>query len=140
MIGEGDVVQVMLVVVGVESAPAAVAALQAEDPFATALDRLAELGGRRRVEPRPGAVHRHDDDGGVVEVGVMRIGVLERPAARPHVGPLRGPVAGDVEDLLRLQPGKRLSTRRCSASSLPTSSSAWLASAVSQIGDRQGWQ
>ena len=31
------------------------------------------------------AIHRHHHHGGVVEIGIMRIGILERPAARPHV-------------------------------------------------------
>ena len=39
------------------------------------------------------AVHRHHDDGGVVEIGIMRIGVLERPAAGTHVRALVRPVA-----------------------------------------------
>ena len=38
----------------------------------------------------------------------MRVGVLERPAARPDVGALRGPVASDIEHLLRLQPSEAL--------------------------------
>ena len=37
----------------------------------------------------------------------MRIGVLERPAARPHIGTLDGPVALDVEHLERLEPVER---------------------------------
>ncbi len=42
----------------------------------------------------------------------MRIGVLERPSARPHVGPPRHPVALDLEDLLRHQPIETLAGLR----------------------------
>ena len=41
MIGEGNVVEIVVVVVGVEGAPAAVAALHAGDPFGGARDRHA---------------------------------------------------------------------------------------------------
>ena len=41
----------------------------------------------------------------------MRIGVLERPAARPHIRALDGPVALDVEDLERREPIERRAHR-----------------------------
>ena len=34
----------------------------------------------------------------------MRIGILKRPAARPHIGPLRDTVAAHVQDLFRYEP------------------------------------
>ena len=43
-------------------------------------------------------------DRGVVDVGIMRIGVLERPAARPQIGAARDPVAAHIEHLQRHQP------------------------------------
>ena len=84
VIGERDVVQIFTVVVGIEGAEAAIRALQPLDPFARARDRVAMV--RCAVRPPArGAVHRHRDDGGVVEIGIMRIGILKRPAARPHM-------------------------------------------------------
>ena len=58
------------------------------------------------------AIHRHHDHGGVVDVGIMRVGVLERPAAGPHVRPPRHPVALDVEHLQRHQPIEALARLR----------------------------
>ena len=86
------------------------------------------------------AVHRHRHDGGVVEIGIMRVGVLEGPAARPDVGTPSGPVALHVEDLERLQPVERRAAPALRPRRPPASISAWAASAVSQTGDRQGWQ
>ena len=57
------------------------------------------------------AVHRHRHHRGVVGVGIMRIGVLERPAARPNVRTLNGPVALDVKDLERREPIERRTHR-----------------------------
>ena len=47
MVGEGNIVQILTVIVGVESAKAAVGALQAEDPFLRARNRLAVKGSWR---------------------------------------------------------------------------------------------
>ena len=87
----------------------------------------------------PRAIHRHDDDGGVVEIGIMRVAVLERPAAGTHVGPPLAPVAFHVQHLQRLQPAQP-AQRGGVMLALRTSSSAWAASAVSQTGETQGWQ
>ena len=54
-----------------------------------------------------GAVHRHRHHRGVVGVGIMRIGVLERPAPGPNIRTSDRPVALDVEDLERRQPVER---------------------------------
>ena len=43
MVGERDVIEIIVGVVGVEGGPAAVPALQALDPFARPLDRLRVL-------------------------------------------------------------------------------------------------
>ena len=75
------------------------------------------------------------DHGGVVHVRVVRVGVLERPAAGPQSGPAHRPVADHVEDLPLAQPGAG-----GVGVATPASASAWPASPVSQIGDRQGWQ
>ena len=57
------------------------------------------------------AIHRQRHHRGVVDVGIMRIGVLERPAAGAHIRPPRDPVAADVEHLLRLEPLQPLGDR-----------------------------
>ena len=92
-----------------------------------------------RPESFCSAIHRHGDDGGVVDIGIMRIGVLERPAAGAQIGPPRDPIAAHVEHLLRHQPVEAAFDAP-TARSPPTSSSAWPASPVSQIGETQGWQ
>src|SRR2546421_11546618 len=68
-----------------------------------ARDRLAKL---RPALLSLHAVHRHGDHGGVVDIGVMRIVVLERPAARAHAGPCRCPIADEGENLPGLEPGE----------------------------------
>ena len=136
MVGERDVVEIIFEVVDVERGPAAIAALHALDPLAAARDRgivFVAAG----LPPR--AIHRHDHDGGVVEIGIMGIVVLERPAARPHVGAFHGPVALEVQHLPRLQPVERL-LGFGSDSAPPASISAWQVSAVSHTGETQGWQ
>ena len=86
------------------------------------------------------AVERQRDGGGVVEIGVMRVGVLEGPAAGPQPGPRRRPVADRIEHLPLFQPVERAPDRRRQRRSSPTSISACAASAVSHTGDTQGWQ
>ena len=88
VVGEGDVVQVEAVVVGVERGPAPVSVLHAEEPAEPPL-----LGRPRRVAAEP--VHlleRHHDHRRVVEVRVEVVAVLERPAPGLHVRPLHLPV------------------------------------------------
>ena len=98
VVGEGDVVQVELGVFRFECAPAAVAALHADDPGSGALDGV-------RVGGVAVAVQQHADDGGVVHVGVVGVVVLERPAAGLDIGAADSPVAFQVEDLAFGQPG-----------------------------------
>ena len=78
MVGERDIVEVVELVVGIECAPGAVLALHADDPLARAFERDAKILTTRRFLH---AIHGHGDDGGIVDVGIMRIGILERPAA-----------------------------------------------------------
>ena len=80
MIGEGNVVQHIMGVVGVERAPAAVRALHPDHPFGGARDAVAVF---FRIRP----VQRHRHDRGVVDVGVVVVAVLERPAAGANAGP-----------------------------------------------------
>ena len=103
MIGEGNVVEIVVLVVGIERAPSAVLALHPHDPFPGPGDRAAEVGlGIRALH----AIHRHHHDRGIIDVRVVRIGVLKRPAAGTDIGPPRDPIAFDVEDLPGHQPFK----------------------------------
>ncbi len=101
MVGERDVVEVIIFVVGVEGAPGTILALHPQNPFAGARQRSIEV-------PPPGQIlqpiHRHGDDGGVIDVRIVRIGVLKGPAAGTKIGPSRDPVAAHVEDLFRGEP------------------------------------
>src|SRR5262245_65120547 len=101
MISERNVVEIVVNIIDIESGPATIGTLQALHPLDRARDRL--------VVTVAGAcpacaVHRHDNDGCVVEVGIMWIGVLERPAARSNIRAACRPVSDDIEYLLRHQP------------------------------------
>ena len=120
-------------VVGVERAPAAVAR-----PASPRSSRRARaIAARRRARSRRlDAQQREHDLGGVVDVGVVVVGELERPAAGRSAGPPHRPVAAHVYLLVeqplggaQRSPGRRATT--------PASASAITASAVSQTGD---WQ
>ena len=96
MVREWNVVQIVVAVVSVESAPGAVAALQAVDPLPPAADCVFEfLLTARACRP----IHRHNHDGRIVEIGIVRIGILKGPAARTHIWTLLDPIAFYVEDL-----------------------------------------
>ena len=136
MIGERNIVEVVVAVVGVERAPATVPRLQPDGPFGAARDRL--------VVPRPdaatSAVERADDGGGVVKVRVVRVVVLERPAAGAQIGGIVGPVAADGPAPAAGSASRARASAAASASGDRTSSMACAASAVSHTGDRHGWQ
>ena len=100
MIGERQIVEILLVVVGVERAPAAAPALHPLDPFAATSDRFDIA----RAIVAGGTVHRHHHDRGVVGVGIEIVGILKRPAAGPEPRALVGPIADDIEHLARAQP------------------------------------
>jgi hypothetical protein len=99
VIGERDVVQVEAVVVRVERRPAAVLVLHPEEPAHAALLGEPHAIGVEAAD----LLERHEDHGGVVEVRIEVVAVLEGPAARLHVRPLYAPVAGG-EDLLAEHP------------------------------------
>jgi hypothetical protein len=101
VIGEGNIVEILVVVVGVVGAPAAIAALHAENPFAATRNRIPILPAIRKPV---GTIHRHGHHRGIVDVRIIGIGIFERPSARPHVRPAFGPVALKVEDLEGLKP------------------------------------
>ena len=99
VVGEGNVVEGVVLVLGVEGAPAAVLVLHGDDPRGCSLDRLA-------VRLGIGPVERHGDDRRVVHVGVVVVAILEGPASRRGIRPHRGPVARDIENLEVGKPGQ----------------------------------
>ncbi len=98
VVGERDVVEVKMSVVGVERAPAAIPALHPDHPGAGTLDRV-------RVGRIAIAVQQHPDHGGVVHIRVMIVVVLKSPAPRRRIRPRRRPVADRVGDLPLAKPG-----------------------------------
>ena len=101
MIGKRDIVEIIVFVIRIERAPSAVFALHPQNPFACHGNRRTEVA--LRVQALR-AIHRHHHHRRVVDIGIVRIGVLEGPAAGPDIGPPRDPIAFDIEDLLRRQP------------------------------------
>src|SRR5205814_8337199 len=87
-----------------EGAPAAIAALQAENPLASAMDRFAEvrLAAHQTATGKP--IHRHHHRRCIVEIRIMWIRVLKRPPARTHVRRLLCPTADRSEYLPFLEP------------------------------------
>src|SRR5258708_25496155 len=102
MVCKGNVVEVVLAVVRVEGSPTAVGTLKALNPLAPSFDGLDIVASDRRIFVR--AVEGHDDDGRVVEVGIVCVVVLECPPARPNAAPFFFPVSLDVEYLATLKP------------------------------------
>ena len=101
MIGEGNIVEIVVNVVDVERRPTAVAALQTFDPFDGTFNSLvvAVAGSRPAC-----AIHCHNDHRGIIEIRIVRVGILKCPTARPHVRAPGGPVSGNIENLARQQP------------------------------------
>src|SRR2546429_132242 len=104
VVGEGNVVEVEPLVVGIEGRPAAVLALHAEKPAEPALLRQPRGVG---VEPAD-LLERHQHHPGVVEVRVEVVAVLERPAARLQGWSLHLPITRN-EDLTVDEPLRRAS-------------------------------
>ena len=106
MIGERNVVEVIIFVLGIERAPSPIGTLHSQNPCARRLNRLTEI----PVVPvhALGAVHCHHHDRRVVNVGIMGIRVLERPAAGIEMRSSRAPIALDVQNLSGGEPGKTL--------------------------------
>jgi hypothetical protein len=85
--------------VGVKSCPAAVRALQVDDPLEPSLNRGLEALDERRVE----AVEREEHGRRVVDVGVELVLELEVPAADRDAGDADLPISG-LPHLFRHEP------------------------------------
>ena len=101
MIGERNVVQVIMCVIRVERAPAAIFRLHADNPVGGEAQRIL-------IGQWVGPVERHGNNGGIVDVGVEIVAVLEGPAARCDIFCPTGPVAPDIGDLGVAEPGRGL--------------------------------
>ena len=101
MIGKRNIVEIIINIVDVEGGPATIAALQAFHPFSAAFDRQIIAVTRAAT---PGTVHRHDGNCGIIEIGIVGIGILKRPATGPHMRPSCRPIADNVEDLAWQEP------------------------------------
>ena len=107
VIGEGNVVQKLPVVVGVESRPSAIARLHGQQP----VDRPLVAGLLRRGIGGRRLAQRQHHHGGVVDIRVVLVAVKKAPSGRLGVGPLYGPIAL-APDLFRQQPIGRPADRR----------------------------
>ena len=131
MVGERNVVQIDAVVVGVERRPAAVLVLHPQEPAEPALLGQPRAIGIHTLDPLQG----HEDHGGVVEVRVVGIVVLERPAAGCTCGrftcqsPGISDLLGSIQSAARCRRGDRAADR---------SIRALTASEVSHTGEGQG--
>ncbi len=99
MIGERNVIEEALVVVAIEGSPAAVAILHAEQP----LDAAANGGFHALGIGKLYALESHQDERGVVHVGIKVVAEFEDPTAGSGVFVFDLPVAG-AENLLRQNP------------------------------------
>ena len=97
MVSKRYMIQVIVIVVRVKGAPTAVLALHAEDPFGGALDVLTKLFPVHTVQ-------RDGDNGGIIDVGIIIIGIFERPTTRTKTSPALNPIPFHIEDLLFRQP------------------------------------
>ena len=104
VIGKGNVVEVVIDVVGVEGAPAAILTLQSHGPLGAARHGLVIAIARAELAPR--AIHGHDDDRRIVQIRIMGVAILEGPTAGTHLGAPLGPIALHLQLLQRLQPGE----------------------------------
>ena len=104
MVCEGDVVEVVIGVVGVEGAPAAIGALQPLHPFAASIDRLVILA--PPAWKALGPIHGHDHHSGVIQIRIMVVAILKRPAAGTHLRPPLRPIPLRFENLQGPQPGQ----------------------------------
>src|SRR5450432_2282439 len=99
VIGERNVAQESAVVVAIESAPAAIAILHAEEP----LQAAANCGFHARGIGEFHALEGHEDESGVVDVGIKIVAEFKGPAAGFGVFVFYLPVAG-TENLLGENP------------------------------------
>ena len=82
-------------------------------------------------------LQRHQHHGRIVGIGIKVVGIFEAPSARLRLDGF-GPIA-DAPDLSGHQPGDRLCMAGLSPSDAAGRQGARTVSAVSQMGDLQGW-
>ena len=105
VIGKGDHVEVVAGVVGIESSETAVLALHSHQPIQRATHALGITIRLARLMHGPG------DHGGIIEIRVVAVRKLKRPAAAGQCRAIHPPVPGFVQQLPRLQPVERPNRR-----------------------------
>ncbi len=95
VVGKGNVVEELKIVLVVEGSPAAVCILHTDEPGKSTANRSAQAIWIGVFD----AAQRHQDECRVIHVGVEVIAKLERPAARFGLAILHLPIAGS-EDLI----------------------------------------
>ena len=73
MIGKGDIIEIIMGIIGVKGGKSAVFRAHAPDPLGRRLNRLA-------IALWIGETHRPPDHRGIIQIGIIGIGVLEGPA------------------------------------------------------------
>src|SRR6516164_7457161 len=108
VVGEWDMIEVIVRIVGVKRAPPAVSALHSDHPLCRPVNRAT-------VSRRPEAVESESYCRRIVQIGVIGVLKLESPATgtQPRAG--RCPVADHLEDLLTLEPIECRAQRRFEA-------------------------
>jgi len=101
VIGEWNLVEVIAGVVVVEGSKSAIARLHADQPVS------GDLHGASVARPRRRLIHRPSHHGGVVEVWIVRVGILKRPSAASQAGVGIAPVARLIGNLPLGQPVQR---------------------------------
>src|SRR6478752_5009896 len=76
-------------------------ALHAFRPLDTTIHRAVEAGACSQAA---GPVHGHDHDCRVIEIWIVRIGILARPSAGPNVRAPDSPISCNIDHLPRHQP------------------------------------
>ena len=99
VVSEGNVIQKLQIVFVIKRAPSAVGVLHADEPCQPAAHGIAQAIRVRIVDAAQG----HQNEGGVVNVGVKIIAELKCPAARLRILILNLPVAGS-QDLVGNHP------------------------------------
>ena len=108
VIGERDVVQIVVRVVGIKRSPAAISALHPDDPLGRAINGPAIPCSVETVESK-------GDHGSVVKIRIIRVFVLKSPAAGSHFGAGRPPIPDPLQHLLGLEPIECPPDGRCEA-------------------------
>src|ERR1700722_2951781 len=131
VVGKRNVIEKLQIVLVIECAPAAVAILHTDEPGQATTHGVTQTLGIRIVDSAKG----HQDECGVVHIGIKIIAEFKSPAAGIGILVLHLPITG-AENLIANNPALRINQGWVSGS-IPASSSETMAMAVSQTGEMQ---